>query len=314
MKFQFVRALLIFAALTTGGAAHAADVQFPAGSRIGIAPPAGFTSSQAFRGFNDPDSKAAILMLEMPKPAFAEITKVMTADDLKRQGITMDKRENLTLKTGKATLISGYQEANGEKMRKWILVAETADMTALVSALVPETAKTAHPDADVRAALISLDVREKVPVEEMLGLLPFKMDDLANLRPFRVEPNTVFLTEGPKDSLDTNEQPLLVISAATGGPSENPQRDIFARNMFSGVPGYTNVQILGTDIIRLGGFQTHQILAEGKDEKTGDPVKLVQWMRFGNGAFIRLLGIAKSDAWPEAFPRFRTVRDALNGR
>lgn len=314
MKFQFVRALLIFAVIAAGGSAYAADVQYPTGSRIGIAPPAGFTSSPAFRGFADADSKAAILMLEMPKPAYAEISKLMTAEDLKRQGIILDKRENLTLKNGKATLITGYQDANGEKMRKWILVAEMADMTALVSALVPDAARKTISDADLRAALVSLDVREQVPVEELLSLLPFKIDDLASLRPFRVEPNTLFLTEGPKDSLEANDQPLLIISAAQGGPSENPQRDIFARNMFSSLPGYTNMQIVGTDLIRLGGFQTHQILAEAKNEKTGDPVKLVQWMRFGNGAFIRFLGVARSDSWAEAFPRFRTVRDALNGR
>jgi hypothetical protein len=37
-------------------------------------------------------------------------------------------------------------------------------------------------------------------------------------------------------------------------------------------------------------------------------------VRFGGGAYLRLLGIARADAWPEAFPRFRAVRDGINPR
>jgi hypothetical protein len=314
MKLTFARALLMVAAAAFFTPAQAADTQFPPGSHVGLTPPPGFSSSEAFRGFDDRANSSAILMLEMPQAAFAEVTKTMTADSLKKQGIVMEKREDLSLKNGKGVLVTGYQEANGEKLRKWILIAELPKLTALVTALVPDKSKAAHPDATMREALASVSTRDKVPVEEMLGLLPFKIDNLADLRPFRVEPNTLFLTEGPKDTLNGTEQPLLVVSAASGGPAENSARDAFARNMFEGLPGYSNVQIVGADMLRLSGMQTHQLFAEAKDEKTGDPVKLVQWIRFGNGAFVRFLGIAKSDAWQDAFNRFRTVRDGLAAR
>jgi hypothetical protein len=55
----------------------------------------------------------------------------------------------------------------------------------------------------------------------------------------------------------------------------------------------------------------HEIQAEGKDAKTDVPVKLVQWVRFGNGGFVRMVGIARADSWREAFPRFRAVRDGI---
>ena len=65
--------------------------------------------------------------------------------------------------------------------------------------------------------------------------------------------------------------------------------------------------MVSSDVIRLSGVQTHQLMAEGKDARTGADVKFVQWLRFGNGAFVRFLGVARSDTWQEAFPRFRTV-------
>jgi hypothetical protein len=43
-------------------------------------------------------------------------------------------------------------------------------------------------------------------------------------------------------------------------------------------------------------------------------MKLVQWIRFGNGAFIRFVGIARADTWSEAFPKFRAVRDGTKPR
>ena len=131
------------------------------------------------------------------------------------------------------------------------------------------------------------------------------------MRPIRVEGPTIFLTEGPKDAVEPSEQPLLVVAAAPGGPAELAQRDNFARTLFGGTGSFKEVRIISTDIIRLNAMQTHQILAEGKDAKTGADIKIVQWVRFGNGAFLRFLGVANNDAWSEAFTKFRAVRDGV---
>ena len=317
MAFPFARAFFTLAALAASSSvipAQAADVQYPTGSKVGIAAPAGFTAGTALQGFEDRANSSAILILELPKQAFPEITKAMTPEGLKQQGVTVAKKENVTLKAGKGILIFGKQEAGGEKMRKWIVVAETPELTAVATALVPESAAKVYPDAAMREAMLSLDVRADVPMEEQVRTLPFKLEDFASLRPFRVAPNTLFLTDGPKDSIEAAEQPLLVISAGQGGPSEATQRDTFARNLFGAVPGFTDLKVISTDIIRLSGSQTHQLLAEGKDAKTGDAVKFVQWLRFGNGAFVRFVGVARDDAWPTAFTRFRTVRDSIGPR
>jgi hypothetical protein len=40
-------------------------------------------------------------------------------------------------------------------------------------------------------------------------------------------------------------------------------------------------------------------------------MKLVQWVRFGSGSFIRMVGVARADQWTTAFPHFRAVRDGI---
>jgi hypothetical protein len=212
-------------------------------------------------------------------------------------------------------LFSGHQDSDGKTMRKWILLGSTPPVTALVTVLVPATAQATYSDAAIRGALSTVEVRETVPVDEQMTLLPFRLDEFGGLRPLRViGPNTLVLTNGSKDTLDATEQSLLVVSAAPGGPEEAPQRDNFARNLFSGYPGLKDIHILGTDLIRLAGQQTHQLMAEAKDAKNDNDVKIVQWVRFGSGAYVRFLGIARADDWSDAFPRFRTIRDSVGPR
>jgi hypothetical protein len=306
--------VVVLTALLAAASARA-EVMFPTGSRVGLSPPQGFTPSDAFRGFEEKQSGSAILTLELPAQAYGDIEKAMTATALRKQGVIVEKREPVPLKTGKGMLFIGHQDSDGKTMRKWILLGSTPPITTLVTVLVPATAQATYSDAAIRGALATVEVRETVPVDEQMTLLPFRLDEFGGLRPLRViGPNTLVLTNGSKETLDATEQSLLVISAAPGGPDEAPQRDNFARNLFSGYPGLKDIHILGTDLIRLAGQQTHQLMAEAKDAKSDKDIKIVQWVRFGSGAYVRFLGIARADDWSDAFPRFRTVRDSVGPR
>ena len=41
---------------------------------------------------------------------------------------------------------------------------------------------------------------------------------------------------------------------------------------------------------------------------------VVQWLRFGGGAYLQMVGIARAEAWKDAYPRFRSVRDGIDTR
>jgi len=292
--------------------AHAADPAFPLASHIGLAVPGSMKPSPNFRGFIDPASGASILIVELPPAAATKIEGEITPDAVKRQGLTEETRETVTLKTGQGLLVTGEQTANGKKVHRWIMLASGSDIGALVAVQVPDDAKAKYPDADVRAALLSMVVRPIVPVDELLALLPVKFADLAGLRPFRVLGNTsVFLTDGAKDTLEAAAQPIFIVSVASGGPEDPANRPSFARSVFTGLAEFKDVHIVSTDMLHLDNKPTHEIQAEAKDAKTGTPMKIVQWVRFGNRAFIRFIGAARADDWLQAFPKFRAVRDGV---
>ena len=48
--------------------------------------------------------------------------------------------------------------------------------------------------------------------------------------------------------------------------------------------------------------------------QTGADIEVVQWLRFGTGAYLRIFGFAPKDKWADTFTRFRAVRDGLEPR
>ena len=294
---------------------HAADAVYPTGSRIGLVPATGFAESERFPGFEDKSTGASVLILDMAAQALSEAAKQISKDALKKQGIVEETRESFPHRSGKGTLVAGRQEGD-RKTRKWILLTSVFDSTTLIVVEVPDDAMNSYSEAAVRTMLSSLTMRASVPIDEQLKLLPLRFNELSGMRPVRVIAATgAILTNGPKDTLEPSEQPVLIVLIGRGSPEETGAREIFARNLFAGVGNFTELRIIGTEMLRLGGgLQTHQLFAEARDAKTQTPIKLVQWVRFGSGAYVRIVGIARADDWSDAFPRFRAVRDGVNPR
>ena len=65
--------------------------------------------------------------------------------------------------------------------------------------------------------------------------------------------------------------------------------------------------------MRINNAAGHEIRAEGKDP-AGQPVSMVQWLRFGSGGYLRIVGAGPTNEWDQMFSRFRTVRDAIEMR
>jgi len=83
--------------------ALAADPVFPVNSRIGLVPPAGFTPSTKFPGFENPQASAAILFAELPADAYADVEKGFTDEALK--AIAKKARERETGARGLRSII-----------------------------------------------------------------------------------------------------------------------------------------------------------------------------------------------------------------
>ena len=315
--FTFIAFLAAFPAVLASAPSHAAEPLFPTGSLVGFVPPPGFVASKRFPGFENSDNGGSIVLFNLPPQAYADIEKSMTAEAFKAQGITEEKRENLTLPSGKGVLVIGSEQENGQKFRKWMFLGSVPAAIAIAAVRIPDSALKEYPDSVIKTSLLTMTARASVPIEEQLSLVPFRLSEMSGLRAVRVLSGAgIFLTDGPKDAPEVAEQPVFVVSIGQGGPEQAEERANFARNMFTGLAEFKDIRIVSGDMLRLGGgsMPTHEIQAEAKDAKSDTPMRIVQWVRFGPGAFVRMIGVARADAWSKEFPRFRAVRDGVKPR
>jgi hypothetical protein len=313
--------------------AHAADPIFPPGSRLGMVPPAGMAVSHSFEGFEDIDKNAAILLSTLPAVAYDQIDKTLVPEALQKQGILIDHRDPITLDAGKGFLLVGREMHGTAPFDKLLLVIGAADLTALVTVQVPDH-DPVYSEKALRDAFATLKVRPSVPDAERLSLLPFTVGDLAGFKIDDVLPGRALMLENPvtasaADDAAKNTSPAapnasppnaspaapnarFLIAAVPGGPNETEDRANFARVAFGQIGGIKDVQIQDAEPLRIGNVSGFQILAKAKDAQSDADVMVVQWLRFGGGGFMQMIGIARAEAWSDVFNRMRAVRDSID--
>ncbi len=303
----------LWAGLTPTGAIAAPEPVFPQALRVGLVPPAGMVASKRFPGFEDADRKAIIFILDLPGRAYEDLERSTFSDDQK--GLTDIKRESFPFSDGIGFLMSGRALEDGVAVRKWFLLGtafggRVPDLATVVRFEVPEAAASIYTDAVVRAALASVAFRP-APLQERLALLPFKLDNLAGFRVMQVLPTGgVILTDGATD--DITQQPYMIISAGPGAPEVAGDRDRFARNLLATAP-MNNMKIQSAEAMRITGAAGYEIRARAEGLR-GNPVALVQWVRFSGSGFLRIIGVTGADTWDPLFTRFRAVRDGIDFR
>ncbi|MEP9354957.1 hypothetical protein ABLE93_15315 [Xanthobacter sp. KR7-65] len=317
MRLFFAAILLALSLCSTviGSAAlapaHAVEVQFPRGAAIGLVPPPGMVESTQFSGFEDPAHKASILVVDMPAEAYDQIAAGFSDAALGAKGITLEKRESFPLKGARAMLFVGNQNAGPVTVRKWVLLVGNDASAGLITLQVPVAEASAYPDAAVRAAFSTVAFRG---VADQMGALPFVLTNLAGFRPIKaLGGTTLLLTDGPKDVVEGPEQAVFVVSIAGGAPRDDERRQ-FALRALASVPGVKDLRLERAEPQRIGGQAGFEVMATGVDVKTGTPVKLVQWLRFGPNAYIRMVGVTRLDAFPDTYDRLRALRDGLEAR
>ena len=297
-----------------------AAVVFPVGSRVGLVPPPGMVVSKTFPGFMDPEKNAGIVIRVMPPNAYPAMKESLGDDTLKKQGLTVVKRDTMQLAVGKADLVVGNELSPDKKpFRKWLLLVPTNDLTAAVSVQAPAD-DSVYSDAAVRAALASLTLRAKVPDTDYLQALPFKVGDTAGFHIGNVIPGrALMLIDAPEypHMIATNGLPeyefnaRFIVTAAPGGPSDPNQRANLARDAFNSIDGIKDKQVTMAEPVRINGQEAFETVASAKDVSTGANLMVVQWLRFGGGAFLQMIGVSRAEIWDKELPRLREIRDGI---
>ncbi len=290
-----------------------AEPTFPAGLRVGLEPPAGLSPSSRFPGFENVEQKVSIAILDLPSSAYAEL-ETAAFGKIQRE-FDQTRRESFPFANGIGFLISGRKQHDGIMFHRWSLLAQAVggpvhDLTALINVEVPEEAIQTYSDELIRKTLASVTFRP-APIQEQLGLLPFKFGGLAGFEVRQVLPTgVVILADGKSEA--SSRSSLMILSIGRSGPRETADRSRFARDLLANTP-VRDLAVQSAEPMRIGGSPGHEIRAKAKGP-AGEPMSLVQWVRFGSGGFLRIVGMSPATEWDQTFGRFREVRDGIEMR
>jgi hypothetical protein len=293
--------------------AFAADPVYPPGVRVGMVPLVGLSPSKTFTGFETEDHGVKVLITELPAAAFGEVETSFKANNPVPGA---PRPESIETTAGKAyyTVESGKDGATN--VRRYSMILSGGAFSGYVAALIPENAQKIYTDDAMRQMFASSVVRKEVPVEEQLGLLPFKMTELGSFKSIHtLAPGAAILLSDGNEESGIEAASFMVVGMIASSPATPEDRGRFAQQVAATIPGLRDAKITMSEPVRLDGTAGYETRLDAVSGKGNAPVTVVQWLRFGGAnAVLRIIASAPRDEWPKAFPRFRAVRDGIQPR
>lgn len=302
-------------ALAAVSPAFAADPVYPPGLRIGIVPIEGLAVSKTFPGFETEDHGVKVLIAELPPAAYGEVQNAVRSNAF-QGGANAVRPESLQTAAGEGFYTAESAKDGAENVRRFSMIISGGSFSGYVAAQVSESAAKTFSDDAMRQMFASTVVRKEVPVDEQLGLLPFRVTELGGFKNVRTLPpgGAVLLADGD-DETGVEAAPYMVIASVSSGPAQPEDRGRFAQQAAGQIPGLRDGRLTMSEPLRIAGSPGYETRVEGTSGKTNTPVSVVQWLRFGSGSnVLRIIASTPRDDWSKAFSRFRAVRDGIQPR
>ena len=291
--------------------ALAADPIFPPGVRVGVTPLVGLVGARTFVGFETEDHGVKVLMAELPAEAYNEVVTAFKASPAGTNGI---KPQSIETSAGIAYYTAENARDGTTNVRRYSMILPGGAFSGYIAVQVPENASRIYTDEAIRQMFSSAAVRRQVPLEEQLGLMPFKISELGDFKNVRTLAvgSAVLLADGEENS-SVEVAPFMVLSLMGSAPAQPDDRGRFAQEAAISIPGVREARMTMSEPVRIEGMPGYETRIDGISGKS-TPVTVVQWLRFGGPTTLRIIGSAPRDQWAKAFPRFRTVRDGIQPR
>jgi hypothetical protein len=294
--------------------ALASELIYPTGSRIGLVPLQGVVAAKGGMGFENPDNNLTITMRELPAAAFEAVDTAIK--ERKAIPSAMENAVSFQTAAGKAYLSRAGGPNSGPKNNRVSILVSDGKIAGYIAVDVPEAAAKAYGDQAIQKMLASTTIRTEIPADEQLSMLPFRVSELSGFKTVKtlLPGQAVLLLDDGDDEAPLAGAPYVLLSIAPISADQAEGRERIARQLATTIPGIRDARITMSEPMRIGGTAGYETRIEATSVREDKPVTVVQWLRFGGGATLRIVAGAARDTWPESFTRFRAVRDGINPR
>jgi hypothetical protein len=301
---------LILALLSTAIAAQAEDLVFPPGSRIGLAPPPGFSAARTFAGFQNAAANASILLAEFPAGKFDEIRRGINADALAQKGLRLVSTESIEGIAFETVAVRAEQHTGNMLFDKWMMFFDAKGLVGMVAVTIPKSSPPSLQDSLIRSALASVKVRLE-PVDAMAAL-PFTVESVARFK-FRnpLAGRGLILKETPPPPEGRSDDVVFNIVLASDMPVAAADQKVFGAQQFLSMKSLSDQRIESAKPTEVAGIPGFEYLAQAKSATTGQPRRIIFVALYPAGRPFLLLGTAPPAKFDEVLPDFRAVIDSF---
>lgn len=275
------------------------------GTRVSLAPPVEFTPSSQFPGYQQESTGASIMVTEIPGP-FAEVSAGFARpSELAKKGMTLQKKEEITIDGRTALLLQIWQVAAGQEFLKWILALGNANETVLVVATFLKQHESELSEK-MRASLLTVTWDSEKSVSPTEGL-SFSLSEKRKMKPAKRIANKLIYT---KDGIMPNEggdAPLFIIGQSTAKVNvDDPES--FAKLILLQNDSFTDIEIEQSSEVLIDSLSGYEILAKGLDKKSKQPTVIYYTMLFEEqNYFFFMLGMVGSEQREAYLPVFKEM-------
>ena len=275
-------------------------------------PLVGLSKAKSFVGFETEDHSVRVLVTDLPAEAYGEVASAFKANPGGTGGV---KPESIETKAGLAYYTVENARDGATNVRRYSMILPGPTFSGYVAVQVPESAGKIYSDDAIRQMFATAEIRNQVPVDEQLDLMPFKMTELSDFKNIRtLAPGAALIVADGDEKAGFETKPFMIIGIIGSTAAAADDRGRFAQQIAGTIPGMREGKITMSEPVRIDGQPGYETRIDAVSGKDNTPVTLVQWLRFGGQSTLRIIGSSPRDDWSKAFPRFRAVRDGIQPR
>jgi hypothetical protein len=266
--------------------------------------PAGFEDADSFHGFQQPETRSAVMVLQMPAP-FDDISKGFTAAQMKTRGMILRSKESIEIDGKAGVLMSVTQNApNGEEFGKWLLVFGDDAETKIVNATFPPSSPNLS--AELKAVLLSarLDNSSTPALGSDVG---FRVTESTSLKLTQGMGKMLIYTRPGVPRGGPPDEPMLIVGRSLGAVTVENQRG-FALQRLTQMASVKLSSVVSVETIEIDGLGGYEIVADAEHGDSGQALRLYQVMLYeAEGPYVLIQGRVGAGLADQYVPEFREM-------
>ncbi|UTM59039.1 hypothetical protein L4174_020195 [Photobacterium sp. CCB-ST2H9] len=262
------------------------------GTSVTMSPPDGFVVAKQFSGFVEPKTNSSILIAELPKAAYVQLSPVFSNLELAKRALAergIEVTRLLQVKQGNVSqpVLVGVQKIQGTDVGKYLALFPGDFSVMLTYNIIPADSIS---EDKLGASIASVSIGNAVTVREKAEQLAFTLDAVP---PFQLTDvlagSSVVLTTF--DGVDkTGKKPLITMGHSLVASSIRSP-DLFSEQLLNSVAGYEKAVVISTKHTTFAGLKGYRIEAVNNDRT------IIQYTGFDqSGQYWRLIATGSTEA------------------